>query len=103
MARIIQPNQSDILQLWARYLEGDNISTKIESGRDRDRGGLLDFLKNRNGDRGGLSQNSGWVRGHQDFSREESRQVGIIQGVGEIEIISIFPRFLNYPNFFLSG
>ena len=54
MARIIQPNRSDILQLWARYLEGDNISTKIESGRDRDRGGLLDFLKNRDRDRGGL-------------------------------------------------
>ena len=27
-------------QIWARYLEGDNISTKIGSGRDRDRGGL---------------------------------------------------------------
>ena len=33
-------------QLWARYLEGDNISTKIGSGRDKDRGGLPDFLKN---------------------------------------------------------
>ena len=41
-----------VIQLWARYLEGDNISTKIESGRDR--GGLLDFLKNRDRDRGGL-------------------------------------------------
>ena len=41
-------------QIWARYLEGDNISTKIGSGRDRDRGGLPDFLKNRDQDRGGL-------------------------------------------------
>ena len=39
-------------QAWARYLEGDNISTKIGLGRDRDRGGLPDFLTNR--DRGGL-------------------------------------------------
>ena len=41
-------------QLCARYLEGDNISTKIGLGRDRDRGGLPDFLKNRDRDRGGL-------------------------------------------------
>ena len=41
-------------QVCARYLEGDNISTKIGSGRDRDRGGLPDFLKNRDRDRGGL-------------------------------------------------
>ena len=50
-------------QLWARYLEGDNISTKIGSGRDRDRGGLPDFLKNRDRDRGGLSKKSGRVGG----------------------------------------
>ena len=37
-------------QVCARYLEGDNISTKIGLGRDRE--GLPDFLKNR--DRGGL-------------------------------------------------
>ena len=42
-------------QLWARYLEGDKIPTKIGSGRDRDRGGLLDFLTNQDQDRGGLS------------------------------------------------
>ena len=30
-------------QPWARYLEGDNISTKIGLGRDRDRGGLPNF------------------------------------------------------------
>ena len=35
-----------MLVIWARYLEGDNILTKIESGRDQDWGGLLDFLKN---------------------------------------------------------
>ena len=37
-------------QAWARYLEGDNISTKIGSGRDRDRGGLPDLdRKSRSG------------------------------------------------------
>ena len=41
-------------QLWARYLKEDNISTKIGSGRDRDWGGLPDFLTNRDRDRGGL-------------------------------------------------
>ena len=41
-------------QIWARYLEGDNILTKTESGRDRDWGGLLDFLKNQDRDWGGL-------------------------------------------------
>ena len=30
-------------QICARYLEGDNISTKIGSGLDRDRGGLPTF------------------------------------------------------------
>ena len=38
-------------QLWARYLEGDNISTKIGTGRDRDRDGLP-TLTNRDRDRG---------------------------------------------------
>ena len=33
-------------QLWARYLEGGSISTKIGSGRDRDRDGHPDFLTN---------------------------------------------------------
>ena len=47
-------------QLWARYLEGSNISIKIGSCRDRN--GHTDFLTNR--DRGGqpdLSRNSGHV------------------------------------------
>ena len=33
-------------QLWARYLEEGSISTKIGSGRDRDRDGHPDFLTN---------------------------------------------------------
>ena len=52
-------------QLWARYLKGDNISTKIRSGRDQDRNGHPGFLTNQ--DRGGqpdLSQNLGHVGMH---------------------------------------
>ena len=75
-------------QAWAGYLEGDNISTKIGSGRDQDRGGLPDFSRNR--DRGGLSKKSG--RGHRDFIREESRQVGIIREVGGKRDYLDFPR-----------
>ena len=71
--------------------------------RDRDRGGLLDFLKNQDRDRGGLSQNSGRVRGHRDFSQEESRQVGIIRGVGGNRDNLNFSRILKLSRLFFVG
>ena len=43
-------------QLWARYLEGDKIPTKLgrDGSGDRDRDGLPDFLTIRDRARGGL-------------------------------------------------
>ena len=66
------------------------IISRQKSGRDRDRGGLPDFSRNRDRDRGGLSKKSG--RGHRDFIREESRQVGIIREVGGKRDYLDFPR-----------
>ena len=59
MLIVPHPNQA-----WARYLEGDNISTKIGSSRvEIEIGGLPDFSRNRDRDRGGLSKKSGRVEG----------------------------------------
>ena len=68
-------NSRSLEQIWARRIgeiEGDNISTKIGSGRDR--GGLPDFLTNR--DRGALS------RVFLDFSRpfQVRKKLGKIEG-----------------------
>ena len=77
------------------------IISRQKSGRDRDRGGLPDFSRNRDRDRGGLSKKSG--RGHRDFIREESRQVGIIREVGGKRDYLDFSRILELSRLFLSG
>ena len=68
-------------QIWARYLEGDNISTKIGSGQDRDRGGLPDFWTNREKSREiGINQGN----------RDKSREIGENQGQSRL-----FPTYLE--------
>ena len=63
-----------MLIAWARYLEGDNILTKIGSGQDRDRNGHPDFLTN-------------WDRGGQPHPSRNSGHVGMPNP----EFSSIFP------------
>ena len=77
----------------ARYLEGDKITTKIGSGRDRDQGGLPDFLKNRDRDRGDLPDfqnfrgNSRKVEANLDSPRL------LAKSLGESGYPRVFPYF----------